>query len=112
MTTSSNNHPEKEFQKHADKVTALRLAVLDSSGATEPATRSLAFSGGQFASPLHEYVTKIRGMASYKIIDADVSKLLAAGYSQDAIFEITIAAALGAATEQLESGLAALKEAG
>ena len=111
MITSSNNHPEKEFQRHADKVAALRLGVLLSSGTTEPVTRHSAFSGEQLPASLHEYVTKIRGTASYRITDEDLNNLLAAGFSQDAIFEITIAAALGAATERLESGLAALKEA-
>ena len=111
MITSSNNYPEKEFQRHADKVAALRLAVLHSSSTTEPVTRNSAFSGGQLPRLLDEYVNKIRGTASYQITDEDVNNLLAAGNSQDAIFEITIAAALGAATARLESGLAALKEA-
>ena len=110
MITPSNNRTEKELQRHADKVAALRLAVLHSAGTTDPVTRTLAFSGGQLPAPLHEYVTKIRGTASYRITDDDINNLLAAGYSQDAIFEITIAAALGAATERLESGLAALEE--
>jgi alkylhydroperoxidase family enzyme len=111
MIPASNNHPEQKLQRHADKVAALCLAVLHSSGRTEPVTRNSAFRRGQLPAPLYEYVTKIRGTASYRISDDDINHLLAAGYSQDAIFEITIAAALGAASERLESGLAALQEA-
>jgi hypothetical protein len=38
--------------------------------------------------------------------------LLAAGHSEDAIFEITLAAAIGAAARRLDSGIGALQEAG
>lgn len=41
--------------------------------------------------------------------DDDIQKLLAEGYSEDAIFEVTVAAALGAASERLETGLLAMK---
>lgn len=111
MTTSSNHRPKKDFQRHVDQIAALRLAILHSSGTTEPVMRDEAFSGSQLPAPLFEYVTKIRGTTSYRITDDDIKNLLAAGYSQDAIFEITIAAALGAATERLEAGLNVLKEA-
>jgi alkylhydroperoxidase family enzyme len=46
---------------------------------------------------------------AYKTTDADIEKLLQAGYSEDAIFEITLSAALGAGRARLERGLAALK---
>jgi hypothetical protein len=110
MKTSSPPRQQKDFQRHAEKVSALRLAVLRSTGATELAVRDAAFRGGQLPALLHEYVTKIRGTTSYRITDDDVKKLQAAGYSQDAIFEITIVAAFGAATERLEAGLDALKK--
>ena len=111
MTTSSNQPTKEAHQRHADQVAALRLAVLQSPGMTQPTTREFAFSGEQLPPPVNEYVAKIRGSASYRITDEDINNLLAAGYSQDSIFEITIAAALGAATQRLEAGLDALKEA-
>ena len=45
------------------------------------------------------------------ITDAGVAELLAAGHTEDAIFESTVAAALGAAIERFEAGLRALEEA-
>lgn len=110
MTISSDYYPHEDFHKHSERILGLRLAILQSAGSTEPAMREAAFRGEQLPAPLHEYVTKIRGTNSYRITDDDVQELQGAGYSQDAIFEITIAAAFGAATERLEAGLDALKK--
>ena len=38
--------------------------------------------------------------------------LLPAGYSEDAIVELTLAAAIGAAARRLDSGIGVLQEAG
>jgi alkylhydroperoxidase family enzyme len=46
---------------------------------------------------------------AYRTADADVQALREAGYSEDAIFEMTISAALGAGMARLEHGLAALR---
>ena len=54
------------------------------------------------------YLEKVTRNAS-TIVDADVERLKVAGYSDDAIFEATLAAALGAARGRLERGLAALE---
>jgi len=43
------------------------------------------------------------------VTDADVAGLAPAGYSEDAVFELTVAAAVGAALNRLERGLAALR---
>ena len=56
---------------------------------------------------LRPYVDKVANHA-YKVVDADVDRLRDAGYSEDAIFELTLAAALGAAQARLEAGLAAM----
>ena len=53
------------------------------------------------------YVAKVRG-AAYKVTDADVQTLKDAGYSDDEIFEQTVAAAVGAGLHRLEKGLACL----
>jgi hypothetical protein len=49
--------------------------------------------------------------AAYKVTDKDIEALKQAGYSEDAIFEITISAAVGAAYARLERGLEILKGA-
>lgn len=48
---------------------------------------------------------------AYEVTDQDVDELRRAGYSEDAIFEITVSVALGAGLSRLERGLAALREA-
>jgi alkylhydroperoxidase family enzyme len=54
------------------------------------------------------YVDKVTRHA-YQITDDDVCGLKAAGYSEDAIFEITLCASLGAGLARLERGLLALE---
>jgi hypothetical protein len=46
---------------------------------------------------------------SYGITDTDFAMLTAAGLSDDAVFEITIAAAVGAALERLDAGMRAVR---
>lgn len=53
------------------------------------------------------YLEKVRNEA-YKVTDADVQALKDAGYSDDEIFEQTVAAAVAAGLHQLERGLACL----
>ncbi len=71
------------------------------------ATRRAAFSGQPLPEPLDQYLRKVRS-ASYQLTDADVERLRSAGVTEDAIFELTIAATLGAAERGLRAGLLAL----
>lgn len=48
---------------------------------------------------------------AYRLTDEQVDSLRKAGFSEDAIFEIFVAAAVGAGAERATIGLAALKEA-
>ncbi len=57
---------------------------------------------------LATYVNKV-ALHAYKTTDEDTEALRQAGYSEDAIFEITLSAALGAGMARLERGLAVLK---
>jgi hypothetical protein len=57
---------------------------------------------------LTDYVNKVT-LHAYKVTDQDVQGLRQAGYSEDAIFEITLCASVGASLARLESGLKALK---
>jgi hypothetical protein len=56
------------------------------------------------------YVDKV-ALHAYKVTDRDVQQLKEAGYSEDAIFEITLCAGVGASLSRLERGMMALKEA-
>jgi hypothetical protein len=57
---------------------------------------------------LERWVEKVARHA-YKTTDEELVALLAAGYSEDQIFEFTVAAALGAAQARAECALGALE---
>jgi len=88
----------------------LRHAVLDAPATADAALRRAAYRGEGLAEPLSGYVEKLRQHA-YRVQDHDVDRMLDAGYSEDQIFEVTIAAALGAGDARLRAGLSALNEA-
>jgi len=88
-------------------------AVLTQPGHTPPELRRAVLAratgtGGEDVPPaLAAYVDKV-ARHSYKVTDEDLGRLQQAGHSDDALFETTVAAALGAALGRLERGLAAL----
>ena len=83
-----------------DTPAALRQAVMD---------RARGLRDG-IPPALQPYVDTVARYA-YKVTDSDVQALQRAGggHSDDALFEITVAAAVGAALHRLERGLAALR---
>jgi hypothetical protein len=107
---SANQRSEEAHRRHAEELAALLQAVLESPAVTDPATRAAAYQSDGLPPPLRQYVAKVRG-ESYRITDEDVQTLLTTGYSQDAVFEITVASSLGAAMRRLEAGLRVLREA-
>jgi hypothetical protein len=106
----ANQHSQQADHRHADDLAALLQAVLESAAMTDHTTRAAAYQNDALPPPLRQYVAKVQA-ESYRITDADVQALLAAGHSQDAVFEITVAAALGAAMRRLEAGLGVLRKA-
>jgi alkylhydroperoxidase family enzyme len=56
---------------------------------------------------LSGYLEKVR-LHAYKVTDRDVDELKAAGFSEDEIFEHTVAAAVAAGLERLDAGLGTL----
>jgi alkylhydroperoxidase family enzyme len=54
------------------------------------------------------YIDKVTRHA-YKVADEDFLQLKKSGYSEDQIFEITLAASLGAGLARLECGMAVLE---
>jgi alkylhydroperoxidase family enzyme len=55
-----------------------------------------------------EYIATVRQHA-YRVTDRDIGQLRANGFSEDKIFELTVATAVAAGLERLEAGLAALR---
>lgn len=89
---------------------AMERSVLEGQGHSDPATRRAAFDGQGLPEALQRYVDQVRRHA-YKITDEEVAALSAAGHSDDLLFELTVAASLGAAGERLQRALALLDEA-
>lgn len=85
---------------------ATRDTVLDGAGVTEVAVRRQVASG-QPPAELAVLVQKIRDHA-YQVTDRDVDALRAR-YSEDELFELMIAAAIGAAEYRLTAAVAALR---
>lgn len=89
---------------------ALRRRIATGPGVTNPSERQAAMAGELLPGPLGAYLDRVR-YAAIDVSDAEVAALRAAGYSDDALFELTVAAALGAADQRLSAGLAALAAA-
>lgn len=56
---------------------------------------------------LQDYVQKVVA-ESHKVTDRDISELRNAGYSEDFVFEITVAASLGSGLRRFRAGIDAL----
>lgn len=83
-------------------------AVVTSPGETPATMRRDAVEHRTVSGPLAGYVDKVRRHA-YRVTDAEVAALQHAGHSDDVLFEITVAAAVGAALHRLDRGMAALR---
>ena len=57
---------------------------------------------------MRQYLDKVRRHA-YRVTDGDVERLKAAGFSEDDIFEHTVAAAVAAGLERLDAGVSVLR---
>ena len=83
----------------------MRDRVLHGPGAATPETRQAAFAG-DVSDDLAAYVGKVRRHA-YKVTDEDVASLRQ-HYTDDELFEITVAAAMGAALSRRDAALRAM----
>jgi alkylhydroperoxidase family enzyme len=87
---------------------ATRETVLDGPGRVDASVRRQV-AGGIPPADLATLVQKIHTHA-YRVTDADVDALRAA-YTDDQLFEVIVAAALGAAEHRLQRALAVLEDA-
>jgi hypothetical protein len=108
-------------EKHAELLNGVARTVLSAPGETDPALRRAisartAALGGSPVEPsqppvpseLSALVEKI-GRHAYKVTDEDIAQLKAAGFSEDALFEIVVSAAMGAGLARYERGMKALR---
>jgi alkylhydroperoxidase family enzyme len=93
-------------------VARLRDDVLTVKGVTPRALRERVVDGAMPADgPWAEYVTTIR-TTSYRIVEETFQDLREQGCSEDAIYEMTIVAAMSAARQRLDAGLRACRTGG
>jgi alkylhydroperoxidase family enzyme len=93
--------------RHADVMQRLHDAVLGEDGSLPYATRLALVTGRDVPAELEPYADKVARHA-YRVTDRDIDALRAAGYDDDAIFEITVAVALGVGLHRRDTGLAAI----
>ncbi|MBV1852284.1 hypothetical protein [Catellatospora tritici] len=95
-----------------DLFAALRHAVLDGPGSTPARVRQAVAAAklDEISQELREYVSTLREHA-WRSTDEQVRELLAAGWSEDQVYELTIAVAVGAGQRRVDAGLAALARA-
>jgi alkylhydroperoxidase family enzyme len=91
-------------------------AILGNPGASELSLRHAVLArtragDTQVPDALREFVDKIAG-SPWTVSDEDFAQLRAAGYSEDQLHELTLAAALGAGLARFDAGLRAIEEAG
>ena len=70
--------------------------------------RRAAATGRDVPAALQAWVARVRERA-YSTTDEEFEALRQTGYSEDEIFEVTVAAALGAGLERFEAGVRALR---
>ena len=98
--------------KYQELVEKLKRAVLESPGQSAPEVRrAAAFGPGtQVPDALRAYTQKV-ALHAYKVTDEEVESLKRAGWTEDQLFEVTAAAAPGAAVRRAERGTAVVREA-
>ncbi|WP_037358963.1 hypothetical protein [Amycolatopsis orientalis] len=87
---------------HADPVENMRYSVFAAPAVTDQALRGAAATGDGLPAPLQPFAEKVRD-ASYRLTDADFAELTTK-YQEDEVYEITVAAAVGAALRSYDAG--------
>ena len=89
---------------------ALARRILEGAGKVSPSERRAAFQNSGLAKPLAALVDKVARHA-YRVTDEDIPAAKLSGLTEDQVFEIVVCAAIGQATRQYDTALAALEAA-
>ena len=89
---------------------ALASRILEGDGDASSSERRAAFNNSDLAEPAGTLVNKVAKHA-YKVTDEDIAAARVSGLSEDQVFEIVVCAAVGQATRQYDTALAALETA-
>jgi hypothetical protein len=95
--------------RYAEAMQRLYRGVLEAAAHLSPAVRRAAAGVGpavDLPAGAEAFVDKIRNRA-WAIVDEDVAAMKANGFDEDAIYDLTIAAAVGEGKRRLDAGLAA-----
>jgi alkylhydroperoxidase/carboxymuconolactone decarboxylase family protein YurZ len=87
---------------------ALTTRILEGAGKAPPAQRRAAFENTGLAEPLRTLIHKVAHHA-HKIVDADIAAVRQSGLGEDEIFELVVCAAVGQASRQYDTAMAALE---
>src|SRR5262245_2803541 len=87
---------------------ALVTRILEGDGKASRAQRRAAFDNSGLDKPLAMLIDKVAKHA-YQVTDEDIATARASGLSEDQIFEMVVCAAIGQATRQYETALAAIE---
>jgi hypothetical protein len=100
--------PDEDAKRAAHQ--ALVERVLNGEGRASAQQRARAFSNDDLPPPWPVLIGKV-ATSPAQVTDADFAAALASGFSEDQLFELVIAAALGQSARLYEAGLAALAQA-
>jgi hypothetical protein len=89
---------------------ALVDRVLHGEGRSSAQQRAQAFSNADVPPPLRALIDKV-ATRPVRLTEADFADAKAAGFTEDQLFELVIAAAVGQSARLYQAGLAALAEA-
>jgi len=114
MTLTSTSAASGEIITLVDRLTHTRgetpqaLRQLVQQRAAAHSCRSAAASGNGLTPLIEAYVDRV-ALYAYRVTDRDIEILRAAGCSEDAIFELTLCAAVGAAIGRMGQAAAAIR---
>ena len=91
-------------------VEAIEQRILTGPGMAPPELRAQAFENRDLSEPLATLLDKV-AKRSFQVADGDFAAAVAAGFTEDQLFELVICAAAGESNRLYQAGLAALREA-
>lgn len=89
---------------------ALVKRILEGDGKASSSERRAAFNNSGLSEPLRTLIDKV-AMHAVTVTDEDITAVQVSGLSEDQIFETVICAAVGQATRQWDTAIAALDNA-
>jgi hypothetical protein len=99
---------DSQAERFAASLERLEAAVYTGPGDVTSETRQSVREPLTGDGPLEVYVNKVH-QAAYKVIDEEIAALKADDYSDEALFEITLAAAVGAGLSRHQKALKLLE---